>query len=326
VPDALVTGGTGFVGGAVVRRLITEGRVVRAVARSGPGLELVAGLGAEAVPGNLLDLGSLRRAMDGCRVVFHCAGVNTMCPRDPSPMFRANVEGSVNVVRAAAGAGVAKVVYTSSAAAVGEAQGAVGNEETLHRGCYLSHYERSKHQAELAVLEEASSLGVDVVCLNPASVQGPGRVGGTARILLGYLTGRLRWAVDSTLSLVFVDDCAAAHLLAEERGLPGRRYLVSGATLTVGEAAAALARAAGIERRVRFLPGWVATVAAVPVWLGSRLARQQPPLCPEMARVLRHGAAYDGSRAERELSLSYTPLEDWLRVTVEWYRAQGLVG
>jgi dihydroflavonol-4-reductase len=325
VPDALLTGGTGFVGGAVLRRLISEGRAVRALARSGPGLDLVTGLGAEAVAGNILDPDSLSRAIDGCRVVFHCAGVNTMCQADPSPMFRANVEGSVNVVRAAAEAGVTRVVYTSSAAAIGEALGVVGTEETVHRGFYLSHYERSKHEAELAVLAEAASLGVDLVCLNPASVQGPGRVGGTARILLGYLSGRLRWAVDTTLSLVFVDDCAAAHLLAEGRGLAGRRYLVSGSTLTVGEAAATLAKAAGIEGHVRFLPGWVVSAAAVPVWLGSRLTRRQSPLCPEMARVLRHGAAYDGLRAERELGVAYTPLEDWLRVTVDWYRERGLV-
>ncbi len=313
-------------GGAVLRKLIDNGRAVRVLVRSGEGRDRLAALGAEPVLGDVLDGGELRQGMAGCRLVFHCAGVNAMCLPDPSPMYRVNVEGSVNVVRAAAAAGVRRVVYTSSAVVIGEGRGQVGDEETTHRGFHLSHYERSKHEAEVAALDEAARVGVDMVCLNPASVQGPGRVTGTARILLGYLSGRLRWAVDSTLSLVFVDDCVSAHLLAADRGTAGRRYLVSGATLTVGEAATALTEVAGVERRVRHLPVWVASAVAAPLGAGFRLARRQAPLCAEMARVLRHGAAYDGSRAERELGVSYTLLRDWLRITVAWYQEQGLLG
>jgi dihydroflavonol-4-reductase len=167
---------------------------------------------------------------------------------------------------------------------------------------------------------------VEVVCVNPASVQGPGRTGGTARLLIGYLSGRLRWTVDATFSLVFVGDCTRAHLLAERRGVPGERYLVSGATLRVREAVALLGRVAGMERRVRFLPAWTALTGATMAGLPYRLAGRQAPVCREMARVLRHGAAYDGSRATRDLGLEYIPLEEWLRATVQWYRAEGLVG
>ncbi len=209
---------------------------------------------------------------------------------------------------------------------MGEAAGVVATEQTPHRGSYLSHYERSKHLGEQAVLAEGNRLGVEVVCVNPASVQGPGRTGGTARILIGYLSGRLRWAVDATLSLVFVDDCTRGHLLAELRGRPGQRYLLSGATLTVREALSVLSSVVGQERKVRFLPQWAASAGATVAGSAWRLADRPAPVCREMTRVMRHGAAYDGSRATRDLGLAYTPLEDWLRATVEWYREQGLLG
>jgi dihydroflavonol-4-reductase len=326
VPDVFLTGGTGFVGGALLRRLVAEGRAVRALARTPAGQELVRSLGAEAVVGDLADEAALRRGMAGCRVVFHAAGVNALCLADPAPMHRANVDGAAGVVQAAAAAGVARVVHTSSAVTMGEAAGEVATEATAHRGSYLSHYERSKHLGEQAVLAEGKRTGVDVVCVNPASVQGPGRTAGTARLLIGYLSGRLRWTVDATFSLVFVDDCTSAHLLAERRGAPGERYLVSGATLTVRGAVALLGRVAGVERRVRFLPAWTASAGASLVGGAWHLAGRQAPVCREMARVLRHGAAYDGARATRDLGLDYTPVEDWLRATVAWYRAEGLVG
>jgi len=314
------------VGGALLRRLAADGRAVRALARTPEGQDLVRSLGAEAVAGDLFDGEALRRGMAGCRVVFHAAGVNAMCLPDPASMYRANVDGAAAVVGAAAAAGVPRVVHTSSAVTMGEAAGVVATEATPHRGAHLSHYERSKHLGEQAALAEGKRRGVEVACVNPASVQGPGRTGGTARLLIGYLSGRLRWTVDSTFSLVFVDDCTRAHLLAERRGAPGERYLVSGATLTVREAVALLGRVAGVERKVRFLPGWTASSGAAVVGGAWHLAGRQAPLCREMARVLRHGAAYDGSRATRDLGLAYTPLEDWLRLTVDWYRTEGLVG
>lgn len=313
-------------GGALLRALVAGGRAVRALVRTPEGRDLVQSLGAEAVSGDLDDEAGLRRGMLGCRVVFHAAGVNAMCLPDPASMYRANVDGAAAVVRAAAAAGVSRVVHTSSAVTMGEAAGAVAVETTEHRGSYLSHYERSKHRGEQAALAEGARTGVEVVCVNPSSVQGPGRTGGTGRLLIGYLSGRLRWTVDATFSLVFVDDCTRAHVLAERRGRPGERYLVSGATLSVREAVVLLGRIGGIERRVRYLPTWTAVAGATAVGGAYELAGRQAPLCREMARVLRHGAAYDGSKATRELRLEYTALEEWLRATVEWYRAEGLVG
>jgi dihydroflavonol-4-reductase len=322
---ALVTGGTGFIGRAIVERLVANGDPVRALARSDASAKALAELGAEPVRGDVLDLDALASAMDGCDLVYHAAGANAFCVRDPSPMFEVNVEGSRTVVRAAARAGVRRVVYTSSAATLGEASGTIGAEESPHRGWFLSDYERSKFEAEQAVFAAARETGVELVCLNPASVQGPGRATGSARLLLDYVNGRLKAVVDSKLSLVDIADCTQGHLLAGSRGKPGERYVLSGATLSVREGLALVARIAGIERPLRTLPPSVAIAVATAAEALAWIRRDTPRICRELARTLVHGHAYDGSKAARVLGLRYTPIEETLRRTIDWWVAQRLV-
>jgi dihydroflavonol-4-reductase len=319
----LVTGGSGFLGGALVDALVAAGRPVRALSRSAAAAQAVAGRGAEPVTGDVLDPGSLTRAMDGCAVVYHAAGVNTFCLADPRPMERANVDGSANVIAAAAAAGVGKVVYTSSAAAIGEVPGTVGTENSPHRGWFLSEYERTKFLAEQRVLHDAAELGLDVVCVEPSSVQGPGRLHGTARLLLAYLNGTMKFLVDSRISFLDIADCTTGHLLAEQHGKPGERYILNGATFTTRELIAIVTRTTGITRRVRWLPGQAAMAAAVVVQAGARAARKKPPICREMMRTVLNGHNYDGSRAERELGLHYTPVDETIARTLRWYEENG---
>ena len=320
-----VTGGSGVVGRALVQRLVAGGDEVVALARSRPAEETVRSLGAVAVRGELFDEDALASAMAGCSVIYNVAGVNTLCVDDPGPMLRANVEGPPGVVRAAARAGVGRVVHTSSAATIGEPSGVVGREDTPHRGWYLSTYERSKTEGERAVFEAGRQTGVEVVCVNPSSVQGPGRAGGTARFLLAYLDGRLKVFVPTNVSLVDIADCAEGHVLAAERGVAGERYLLNGIALTIAEALALAGEVAGVSRRPRMLPRRIAVAGAFVVEHGSRLARRKPPICREMVRTLLHGHRYDGSRAERDLGLRYTDPRETLRKTVDWARAEGLL-
>ena len=321
----LVTGGSGFVGGAVLARLVEAGREVRALTRSVEAAGALSRGGAQPVRGDILDPASLDRAMAGCGVVYHLAGLNGFCLPDPRELHRVNVEGTRMVVAAAAQAGVRRIIHTSSAATVGEAKGTVGREDSPHRGSFLSHYERSKFEAERVAFQTAAARGIELVSVNPASVQGPGRVRGTARILIDALNGRLKAVVDSRMSLVDVADCAEGHLLAEQRGVPGERYLLSGATLTVTEAIALLGTITGRHVHPRRLPGPVAMVAAAGAEGLARLRRRRPSVCREMVRTILHGHAYDGSRATRELGLVYTPIDESLRRTVDWYVSEGLV-
>jgi dihydroflavonol-4-reductase len=240
-------------------------------------------------------------------------------------MRAANVTGTENVIAACARAGVRRVVYTSSAAVIGEEAGVVATEDTPHRGWFLSEYERSKHDAEVAALREAAAHDVELVCVNPASVQGPGRTGGTARLILDYANGKLRTLVRSRFSLVDADDCSEGHVLAEARGVAGRRYLLAGVTVTTEEAVATLARVTGIDRRALNLPRPLALAAGDVAAAAARVRGRRPRLCREMVATLLHGHAYDGSRAARELGLEYRSFDDMVRRTLAWYVDQGMV-
>lgn len=318
-----VTGGSGVVGRAVVRHLVDAGHSVRALARSAETARTLTDLGAEPVSGDLLDVDSLGRLVDGAEWVFNVAGVNQLCPIDPDRLWQINVEGTRRLMVACQRQGVPRLVHTSSAVTIGEAEGEVGSETTAHRGYYLSHYERTKTESERIVLTERGDL--DVVVVNPSSVQGPGRATGTGRLLLEALRGRLPVLVDSVFSLVDIDDCARAHLLAAEKGVTGERYLLSGATVTTREAVSLLSAISDRRVRARFLRPGVFSAFGTAVGGVWSLAGRDAPLCAEMVRVMLHGHRYDGSRATSELGLAYTALEQTLRRTVEWFTAEGLL-
>jgi dihydroflavonol-4-reductase len=319
----LVTGASGVVGGALLAHLRERGDEVVALARSDEAAAKFSGV--EVARGDVLDEEALAAALGGCELLYHVAGVNTLCPDDPVALFHTNVRGAETAVRAAARAGVKRVVLTSSAASLGEAHGTVGSESSPHRGFYLSDYERSKREGEDAALAAGRATGVEVVAVNPSSVQGPGRAGGTGRILIAYLNGRLRAFVDTNMSIVDIDDCSAGHALAAERGRPGERYVLNGATITSLEALEIVSELAGIRHKVRLLPAPLARAAAAAAELGFRAAGKHPPVCRAMVRTMLHGHRYDGSRATRELGLRYTPVRETLRRTIEWARAEGLV-
>jgi dihydroflavonol-4-reductase len=322
---AFLTGGSGFVGGALLQHLTSDGREVRALARSPEAAGAVEAAGGLPVRGDIFDEDALLHGMRGCETVFHVAGVNAMCTRDPEPMLRTNVGGSASVVRAAARAGVARVVYTSSAATIGEARGVVGAEDTPHRGTFLSAYERSKFMAEQRVFALGADLGVDVVSVNPSSVQGPGRTEGSARLLIGLVNTRLPVVVETFLSIVDVDDCTQGHVAAEERGRPGERYVLNGASLTTRRAVDLVRAIAGRPRHVIRVPRAGAPAAGTAAGWAARLARRDLPFCSELARTLLHGHRYDGSRATRELGLTYHGIEETVARTLGWYVDHGLI-
>jgi dihydroflavonol-4-reductase len=319
----LVTGGSGYLGGAIVRRLVADGVEVRALARSSRAEDVVRALGGRPIGGDVLDPRSLTAAVRGCGLVFHAAGVNAMCLRDPSAMDRTNVTGTELVVRAAAEQGVARLVVTSSAASIGEEAGTVGSESSSHRGFFLSRYERSKWLAERRAMENCGD-DLEIVVVNPASVQGPGRTHGTALLLAAAADGRLPAVVDTFVSLIDVADCTDGHIRAATVGRPGERYVLSGTSITSRELVDHIVRMTG-HRRPFVLPrGIVPSIGAL-VGGAGRVLRRDAPFCPELARTLLHGHRYDGSKSERDLDLRYTPLHETLRRTLAWLarRARG---
>ncbi|MEX0667031.1 MAG: NAD-dependent epimerase/dehydratase family protein [Acidimicrobiia bacterium] len=316
----VVTGGTGVVGSTLVRHLAEEPSPLRVLVRDGV-WTLPAGV--EPIGGDVLSYPTLLRAFEGADVVFHVAGVNKMCVPDASEMYRVNVDGTRNVLKAAAASGVRRVVYTSSAATIGEPPGTVGNEETAHRDHFYSHYERSKYEAEQVVLTQGT--GVDVVIVNPSSVQGPGRATGTGKILLDLIAGRLSTVVDTRISIVDIDDCARGHVLAASNGVTGRRYILNSFSMTIQEAVGLLGSVIDRPLRVKYLPASIALVGGTVIGAAYRMVGRRAPVCREMVRTLVHGHVYDGSRAARELGLSYTSATDTLSRLIAWARSESLL-
>lgn len=320
-----LTGGSGFIGGGLAARLVERGDEVVGLARSDVAAAKLEACGVTPARGDVLDPGSLVAGMAGCELVFHVAGVNSHCPEDPDELLRVNVEGPENVIRAAAAAGIARLVYTSSAASLGEAAGTVAAEDCLHRGSYLSVYDRSKHEGERAAFDAGRSAGVEVVAVNPSSVQGPGRKGGNGAIIIALLNGTLRAFVRTHVSLVDIDDCVEGHLLAAGRGRDGARYVLNGATITSHQALSIVTDLSGIRQRIPMVPAPVASAAAALIEAGFRAGGKTSPICRARVRTLLHGHRYDARRSERELGLAYSPVADTFRRTIAWAVAEGLV-
>jgi dihydroflavonol-4-reductase len=271
---------------------------------------VVSDLGATPVLGDLTDVQLLRSAMAEAQVVYHAAGVNALCPRSPKEMFLTNVVGTRHVVDAAADAGVGRVVLTSSVSAGEPITSAYGLSKTL---------------GEVAGFERGETRGVEVVAVRPASVQGPGRVDGSARLLLYLLRTQRPWIVEATISIVDVDDCAESHLRAAQRGEPGRAYVVSSGTVGTSEVAALLSDAVGrevrprsISREAAFLLGFLPAMIG-DVWPGGA------PLCREALKTMLAPHRHDGLPAARTLGFSYRPVGATLARAAEWYQRAGLI-
>ncbi|HYI35462.1 MAG TPA: SDR family NAD(P)-dependent oxidoreductase [Thermoleophilaceae bacterium] len=320
-----LTGGSGFIGGALIPHLHEQGHEVVGLARSDTAARTLRERDAEVVRGNVLDEASMAAGMQGCELAYHVAGLNSHCPKDPELMMRVNVDGPQNAVRAAAAAGVGRVVFTSSAATLGEVEGTVGTEGSAHRGSYLSVYDQSKHEGEQAAFAAAAYEEVELVAVNPSSVQGPGRTHGTGAIAIAYLNGKLPAFLDVPVSIVDIDDCVEGHLLAAEHGAAGQRYLLNGATIPSTRALEIVSEVAGVEHKVRMIPPPVARAVAAASDGVYRLKEGTSPLCAARVRTLLHGHQYDASRSERELGLTYMPVERTFERIVQWAAAEGLV-
>ncbi len=321
---AFLTGATGYIGGAILDRLLGAGHRVMTLIRREDAARVVAAKGAHPVLGDLLIPDTYRDALRSCDLVVHVAGLNTFCLADARPLYEVNVEGTRTLLEAAGEVGVRRVVYTSSALTIGEPPGQVAQERTPHRGYFLSHYERAKYEAEQVAFALAGQ-GLPLVVLNPCSVQGPGRLHGTARIFLDYLNGRLPFICGSWFSFLYIDDCVEAHLKAAERGRVGERYLLSGASVTTAELLQTIENVTGFRKRPWQVGRGITLALGAAMEWGGRLSGRQPRFCREMARTILHGGRYDSSKAERELEISFTPLRQMVTWTVAWYVQAGHV-
>ena len=323
---ALVTGATGFIGHHVAADLLAHGWDVRALVRDqGLARGRLPG-GAEPVTGDVTDAGSVAAAARGCDAVFHVAALYTLRRSAARAVTRTNVQGTANVLAAAAAAG-ARLVHTSSVSTIGVPPSGVGDETTpLRRAHVIGAYKRSKVAAEMLV-GEAARAGQWAVIVNPSAPVGPGdrRPTPTGRVVLDFLRGRMVATVDTGLNLVDVRDVAAGHRLALERGTPGRRYILGNANVTLAGIMRMLSEETGLPAPAHRIPhaaaiGFAALDEVVEGWILRR-----EPLAPlDGARMARRPMFFTAARAVSELKLPQSPVREALRDAAEWFYAQGL--
>jgi len=322
-----VTGGTGFIGGAVVRRLLEAGHAVRALVRPGADTRQINGLPIEPVPGDLRERESLRKGMAGCGWVFHVGALYSYWGHAWSEFHEVNVEGTRRLLELCREEGVQRVVYTSSIAALGvHSDRTPATEETSATlADRIGPYQRSKFLAQEVACQFARQ-GLPVVIVNPSSPVGIGdlKPTPTGQIIVDFLMGRIFGYVDTGLNIVDVEDVAAGHLLAAERGRVGERYILGGENLTLKQILDHLSAVSGRPPVRLRIPHWVAQGwSYADVALAKLNPKRIPAATPDKVRLSRQYEFFSPEKAIRELGLPQTPAREALRKAVEWYRAHG---
>jgi dihydroflavonol-4-reductase len=323
----LVTGANGFLGAAVVRALLADGSRVRAFVRRGSDRRNLTGLDVELAEGDLNDRGSLQAAAHGCAAVFHVAADYRLWVADPAPMYTTNVDGSVNVLEAAAAAGVGRLVYTSSVAVLGINPDKTPADEatpvTIEQ--MIGAYKRSKFMAEQAVSRRAAELDFPVVTVNPSTPIGPGdfRPTPTGRVILDAAAGRMPAYVDTGLNIVHVDDVARGHLLALRFGRRGERYILGGQDLSLREILRLVGEHTGRPASKVRLPHWAVYPIAVIAEAVAQLTKREPRVTLDGLRMSRKHMYFSSAKAERELGYNWRAPQLAIAEAIDWFKNHG---
>jgi len=320
--STLVTGASGFLGWHIASLLAARGYKVRALCRPA---SQIRDLDAERIEGDLRDLGTLERAVQGCQLVFHAAADYRLWARNPDELYQSNVKGTQNLLQAAERAGVERVVYTSTVGCIGIPKVGVGDEATpVSIEDMTGHYKRSKWLAEQVALDRARA-GAPVVIVNPTAPIGDHdcKPTPTGRIILDFLNDKLPVFIDTGLNLVDVRDVALGHLLAAERGRPGERYILGCENLTLEQILGRLAQIAGKSAPKAKLPYVAAYAAGVASTAWAELTGQSPRAPLEGVKMARKKMFVDHAKATRELGYTPGPVNTALERAVCWFRANG---
>lgn len=315
----LVTGASGFIGWHVARKLLEGGHSVRALVRFASRLRE---LDVEIVTGDLRDPESLARAVQGCGVVFHVAADYRLWARDPSELYRSNVDGTRNLLAAARHARIERFVYTSTVGCIGVPKGGEGDENApVSLRDMRGTYKRSKFLAEQAALEYARS-GFPVVIVNPTAPVGDHdfKPTPTGRIILDFLKGGMSAYIDTGLNLVDVADVAEGHLLACQRGKVGQRYILGCQNLTLQEIFDRLGWVSRLPAPTRRIPYAVAYAAGLASTAWARLRGNEPRVPLDAVRMARKKMFVSNRKAVSELGFATAPVEGALARAVAWFR------
>jgi dihydroflavonol-4-reductase len=327
---ALVTGASGFVGSAVARTLAAAGVNTRVLVRASSPRANLQGLDVEIAEGDLSDPASLRRAMVGIDRLYHVAADYRLWAKDPEEIVRNNLRGAEAIMAAALDAGVERIVYTSSVATLGfNADGAPSDETLpLKPEAAIGAYKRSKVVAERLVERMIAEQGLPAVIVNPSTPIGPRDIKPTptGRIIVEAATGKIPAFVDTGLNLVHVDDVAAGHLLAMERGRIGERYILGGEDVSLRRMLADIAALTGRKAPTLNLPRAPLYPLATVSEAIAQITGKEPMLTRDALKMASHRMFFSSRKAERELGYRARPYREGLVDALAWFRAEGYLG
>ena len=324
----LVTGASGFIGSAIVRRLLQAGHQVRVLLREHSPRDNITDLPVEIVHGDLMDSPSLARAVCGCTYLFHAAADYRLWTRNPDDMYRVNVDGTRSIMLAAAKAGVSRIVYTSSVATIGlHADSSPADESTPSvLDDMIGHYKRSKFLAEEAVRKLVSEQGLPAIIVNPAGPVGPRDIKPTptGQMVLDTMRGRMPGYVDTGLNIVHVDDVAEGHILAFERGVAGERYILGGENLALKEILGRVAILSGQQPpHIRMPYHVVLPLAWISEVIATMTGATQPLIAVDGVRMTRKRMFFSSDKARRELGYNPRPAQAAIEDAVTWFKQHG---
>ena len=323
-----VTGATGFIGASIVRELLTEGREVRVLVRANADTSNLAGLDVEMWKGDLLDHDSLRQGLKGCNVLYHAAADYRLWTRNPEEMYRINVDGTVAILEASLQNGLSRVVYTSSVGTLGNPGDGTPGSETVPVSLadMVGPYKKSKFLAEREA-ENFVARGLPLVIVNPSTPIGPRDIKPTptGKIIVDFLKRKMPAYLDTGLNIIAVEDCARGHILAEQKGVIGQKYILGNTNLTLRDIFDLLQDISGLSAPKVRLPYTPILLAAYLNEGLSRITGKEPLIPLAGVQMAAKYMYFDSSKAIRELGLPQMPIKSALERAVEWFRQNGYV-
>jgi dihydroflavonol-4-reductase len=320
----LVTGATGFLGSALARELLQDGRALKLLTRKNSDTRNIDDLDCELSYGDLRDRESLKSALTGCTTLYHTAAYYSLWSREKKLIYDINVEGTRNILECALEMGIEKVVYTSTVGCIGLSErGLSANEDQpMNPATLCNDYKLSKYEAE-QIAHEMFDRGLPVVIVNPSTPVGPRDIKPTptGKIILDFLHRKMPAYIDTGLNLIDVADCARGHILAEEKGRPGERYILGNKNMSLKAILLALEALTGLKAPRIKMPYWVAYSAGLACeWASDNITHQPPAVPLAGVKMAKHFMYFDASKAIRELGLPQNPVENALAQAVQWFK------
>jgi nucleoside-diphosphate-sugar epimerase len=320
--NIFISGATGYIGSKLAIRLAEAGHNVHAIYRSFPKTKVITHKNIKLFKGDILDAKSIVDAMKGCDQVYHVAAFAKVWEKDPSNIYRMNIEGAMNVVKAAIDERVKKIVVTSTAGVFGPSTEGMADEESVP-DFYFIDYEKSKAILEKILLTLATS-GTEIVIVNPSRVFGPGIMSesnGVTRMMEKYLRGKWRFIPGNGKSIgnyAFIDDVVDGHILAMEKGRSGERYLLGGDNVSYNEFFFLLTRLSGKKYKLFKMPLFLMLFISQIMLFFARNFGLNPPIIPPLVKKFNMNFELNTKKAKEELSYINTPLKEAIAKTVIW--------